>query len=122
MTDLGKVRKYGYTVPISRQMAIDTGIIEPTPEERTQAERDRAEHLAAVEAAKPQHEAAIRTIRLLSASDDKWSLAARLLHQHANHGGVCDEHGGEDYTTWPCDVVQTIAAHYGAPFPDPWLR
>jgi hypothetical protein len=122
MTDLGKVRKYGYTVPISREMAIDAGLIEPTPEERAQEERERAEHLTAVEAARPQYERALRLVEVLALSDDDKSLAARLLHQHATHDDICDRCTGEDYVSWPCDVVQTIVAHYGAPFPDPWLR
>jgi hypothetical protein len=122
MSDPINIVKYGQEIPISRQMAIDAGIIEPTPEERVRQERDRAEWRAKVEADKPKYEAAVQALRVLAASDDTHSLAARLLHIHENHGGVCDAHGGEDYTMWPCDVAQTIAQHYGTPFPDSWLR
>jgi D-alanyl-D-alanine carboxypeptidase len=123
MSDLGNIRKTGYTIPISRQMAIDAGIIEPTAEERAEEERAHAEYLAEVEAAKPQYEAALQTIQLLTASDDTHSLAARLLHQHENKGGVCKACwvSEETWPTWPCNVVQTIALHYGTPFPDTWL-
>jgi hypothetical protein len=122
VTDPSNIIKYGYELPISRGLAIDEGLIEPTDEERAEREREHAEYLAEVEAAKPQYEAAVEMLKGLGLADPHYSLAARLLHIHVNNDGDCaDCWDGEDYATWPCDVARTIAEHYGTPFPERWL-
>lgn len=106
-------RQFSHLVPVSREIAIEAGLIEPTPQERqaADAERRAAERRAAERKAKL--DAARR--RLTALTDP---LARAILDLHAeNDRGECDgdEFGGYDGLPpdWPCSTVEAVAARYG---------
>lgn len=104
-----QITKIGAWLPISREMAVDHGLIEPTPEERQQArvrheeyERERQAVLARIDAARPK----------LNALTDPTARAVLDLHSedddHTCEG--CDWDGFEaERPPWPCSTIRVVA-------------
>lgn len=107
------VMKYGPIVPVPREALLAAGIVEPTPQERTDAERRAADAEAAYEA----HAAARTAARTrLAEITDQPARAVLDLHAEDEHGqcGGCDFEGYEAWEPiWPCGTVDVIAKHYG---------
>jgi hypothetical protein len=104
----------GSVVPVSRGFAVGEGLIEPTPEERAEMEREAAAHDAIVEEQRPLWEAAVAALAAIENP-----LARRLLDLHA-----ADEYGDCGYcesddriVRWPCEETLLIAEHHGITFP-----
>lgn len=107
------VKTSGYPIPISREMAIDAGLIQPTPEEHAERERRAAEYRrrAAEDAAKLE---AARTV--LAELTDPLARAVLDLHAEDEHGECagCDYSGYEaESPDWPCRTVDVVAARFG---------
>lgn len=112
------VRKAGVDMPVSRELLLDHGLVEPTPEERAQAERDaaeaeqrRAERAAKLDAAREQLagivEEPARMILDLHCEDERGECMG------------CEFDGWEaESPCWPCRTVVTIARHYGIDIPE----
>lgn len=118
-----EVRKIGAVVPISRAIAIDYGIVEPTAEEA--AERAESTRLAEFD-----RKAAWETYRAAKAAlaEIPDELTRHLLDLHMPVGDYrvtcdgCDVDGYDsEQPEWPCRTVQTIAAHYDIELPEGWL-
>lgn len=119
---LGGVQTNSYAFAISRQQAIDHGLIPLS--ELTQAELgQRAEqHFAYVAKVAADWEAWVPAIAAL---DSVGELARRLLDLHAPQAsqwswfcGLCRD--GDDAADWPCPVTEQIAEAIGVDLP-PWM-
>jgi len=108
---------YAY-VPISREMAIDAGIIEPTPEEKA----ERAELSAKWEARRAAATKAVRDWEALSLQVlDPLAKVILRLHRRNDRGDCdgCDVDGYDaEQPRWPCVTYRTVMAHLGYPVPD----
>lgn len=109
------VIKHGQAIPISREMALDMGLIEPTPDERAEMDRKAAEWRQRA-AGRAAVLAAARH-RLAQITDP---LARRILDLHTEDAcGECDgcDPGmyAESSAGWPCSTIDAIADHYGIP-------
>lgn len=113
MSDQPRVKRYGAYVQIPRELLLDAGAIEPTPQERAEAERQREESKRR-QAGRDAVLAAAR--RSLAALTDPLSRAVLDLHRE-NGRGDCegDDMDGYDaeYPSWPCRTVEAVAAHHG---------
>jgi hypothetical protein len=107
------VHAFEHRVPVSREVAIEAGVVEPTPEER--AEMDR-------EAAESQRREAEREAKLAAARDqlaaitDPLARATLDLHHEDERGDCegCDFAGYEcEPPEWPCRTTVLVARHYG---------
>ena len=101
------------TLPFSRELLLDMGIVTPTPEE--QAAIDRA-------AAEARLREAARAAKLAEAKRRLAEVATPVahlvldLHSEDEHGDCagCDFTGYEaERPEWPCRTVEAVAAHYG---------
>lgn len=106
-----EVKRYGYTVPVPREVLLDLGAVEPTPAERREADRREAEADMEQRAA-----ATADARRRLAAITDQPARAVLDLHAE-NERGECEGDDMEGYECewpgWPCRTVETIARHYG---------
>jgi hypothetical protein len=104
----------GSVVPVSRGFAIGEGLIDPTPAERAEMDREDAELEAKVEAQRPVYEAAVAA---LAALEDP--LVQQVLDMHMRStGGFCIACDGDDRIVhWPCETTLLIAEHHGITFP-----
>lgn len=112
-----RVRKYGATVQMPRDMAIDYGLVEPTEAERAEREASRVEWERRKQAAT---EARAVFVAALAAVTDPVARAVLDLHKPAERGQChgCDADGYEwDYPEWPCRTTTTIAAKLGIDVP-----
>lgn len=112
-----EVKRSGFTLPVSRELALEHGMVESTPEER--AEMDRRAAAARVWQAERAAKLTIARERLAAITDP---LARTVLDLHAeNERHECegdDMDGYEaEYPEWPCRTVETVAAHYGIELP-----
>jgi hypothetical protein len=107
-------KRYQSTIlAIPRGMALDMGVIEPTPAERVERERRAAEYerraaarRAALDAARPR----------LAALADPLARAILDLHSENREGECvgCEFTGYEaEAPEWPCSTVEAVATHYG---------
>lgn len=106
----------GY-VPMTRQMLLDAGLVEETPEERAESERLRAQW--------ERQEA--EKARVLQAARDALGavpdpLARKVLSLHTeNASGQCEGCDVDRYESWqpewPCRTVELIALDYGIELP-----
>lgn len=116
-----QVHKHAAFIPISREVALEYGLVEPTEEERReQEERD----------ARWDEEAHMRRIATtnwlngLTRLKTINQLARALLDLHAwsqEYGrNTCAEcvRSDDDHEDWPCRTVRLITAHYGNPAPE----
>lgn len=97
----------------ARAFQVDLGLVEPTPDERAEAERRHAEYRAR----EAEREAARERFRTaVDAITEQPARAVLDLHCE-NARGECegDDADGYDwqYTDWPCRTVTEIAKHYG---------
>jgi len=115
-----EIKKAHSLIPMSRELAIDYGLIEPTPEERAEAERSRA----AYERRKAEQEARTAALRAaLAAVTDP--IARAVLDLHAEQDGVawttcagCDTDGYDaEAPPWPCRTVDAVAEALGIEAP-----
>lgn len=110
-----EVCKYGAVVQISRDEAIDRGMVEPTPEERAQRDEWRVSYERRKQAAT---EAWPGLVAALDAVTDP--VARAVLDLHKNAGGGCAGENGDGYgepEEWPCSTVLTVAEVLGIPVP-----
>jgi hypothetical protein len=115
------VAKVAYTVPVSRQYALDYGLVEPTPEEQRERDAWRAaydEKRAAATAAWPVF------VTALAAVTDP--VARAVLDLHAAGDGRCSGCDFDGYEAerpaWPCRTTCTVAAVAGVAVPpDLWM-
>jgi len=115
------LERNAFSFTVSREMALDYGLVEPTPEEATKraADLDRYQREHAEEQA-----AAAATVRALDAITEPTSRAVLDLHQRAPVPGrayVCEgcEADGYDHTSpaYPCGTTTLIASLHGLAFP-----
>ena len=112
-------QKNSYAISISREMALDAGIVEPTAEEK--AEREQA----ARKWRQKRAEARPGTVAYLAALDGITDRPSRIvLDLHSRGIGHYPECAGCDYEgyeseppSWPCRTVEAIADHHGIPTP-----
>jgi hypothetical protein len=118
------VWKYGTWIRLSREQALDQGIIEPTDEERARHEAARVESRARHRAAQMQYRI---TIPKLDAITDQPARAVLDLHQRTvepyDRWGYCckgcDMEGYEvEEPAYPCRTTRLIAKYYGIELPD----
>ena len=114
-------QRMSYTIQVSRELALDYGLIEPTPEERRQAAEDRRKWQAWQ---KRQNKRTADGLAALIAIKDP--LAQRLLNLHnraRGHDGrymSCNSCSiGDDEVDWPCITVLVIAEHHGIQMVEP---
>lgn len=111
------VEKRPGVVSATREMLLDAGLVEPTAEERAQAERDRAEWERR-EVERVAKLAAARTA--LAALTDPLTRVTLDLHAEGPAGECegCDWAGMEgEPGAWPCRTVEAVARHYGIEMP-----
>lgn len=111
--DLDVTKMTGY-MPISRPLAIEYGLVDPTPEERAQLEREAAESRRG--AYERDLRLAVARARLADLTDP---LVRAILGLHAESGhGECTACIDGDFADdWPCDTVELVARHYGIETP-----
>jgi hypothetical protein len=106
------VRKAGMDMPVSRELLLDHGLVEPTPEERAQAEHDAA----VAEQRRAEHDAALAVAREQLAGIVEEPARTILDLHRENERGECEgcDFGGYEAERpyWPCITVRTIARHY----------
>jgi hypothetical protein len=107
------VVKRGAVVPMSRDMLLAAGVVEPTEAERAEMERQAAE---SKQRAAEREERLAEARRKLAAITDP--LTRAILDLHAEDGRHecegCDFSGYEaEQPDWPCSTVEIVAAHYG---------
>ena len=107
---------------ISREMALDYGLVEPTPEEAEQRAAHLEQHQR--EHAEEQHAAAL-VVRALDAIADPTWRAVLDLHQrdvYLDRDYRCDGCDADGYEVespaYPCRTTRLVASLYGLPFPD----
>jgi len=120
--------KVSIALPTSRELALEYGLVEPTPEERTAAERRAAEY-ARVGAAHDERMAAFR--QALAAVTDPVARVVLDLHSEAcsrdcleecgiHFCGGCDFAGYDaESPDWPCRTVEAVAGVLGLTVPRP---
>lgn len=110
------VEKWSTVVPVSRDFAIDHGLIQPTEAERRDRERWHAEYEARKQAAT---EAWPVFVAALAAVTNP--VARVVLNIHWNEDGYCRgcEFGGYEAEppTWPCSTTTSVAAAVGITVP-----
>lgn len=111
--------KYGYTIPVSRDMAIDFGLVEPTDAEQREREARIAEWRAKKRAALPRLQAGLDALAALD------GIERQILDLHARAGSTCegcDFSGWEgESPEWPCRTVDLIAERHGIDLRDFYL-
>lgn len=106
------VRKVGYETTISREMALDFGLVEPTPEEAEYRAQERAEW---AERRRIGYEETKRYLAALDAITDPITRKVLDLHSrdHIDQCAGCDFAGYEsEPPAWPCQTVELIADHH----------
>ena len=112
-------QKNAYAIRISREMALDAGIVEPTAEEKAEREESARKWREKRAEARPG------TVAYLAALDGITDRPSRIvLDLHSRGAGHYPECTGCDYEgyeseppSWPCRTVEAIADHHGIPTP-----
>lgn len=118
---MSEFQKNAIALSISREMAVDMGLAEPTLEERAELETWSARYAERRFAAAERVPAAIRA---LDATDDPIARAVLDLHQRwSSYGsgwqcGGCDQGCSCDSAEWPCSTVFLIAERLGVDLTD----
>lgn len=109
-----------YTFNVSREYALDMGMIEPTPEELAERnDRSRAFHAE-------QQARRVQALDALEQLRSKDSLTASILDLHSCDTGAdwspecagCDFSGYEgEPPEWPCRTILALAEHHGIDMP-----
>lgn len=110
------VRKFGARQSISREQAVDYGLLEPTADELRLRE---ARHLEYERRKQVAAEAAAVFTATLAAVSDPVARAVLDLHQADRFGCLGDDYGGYEGESpeWPCRTVSTICHALGIPVP-----
>jgi hypothetical protein len=111
-----EVRKYGTVVPVSRDTAIDLGMVKPTAKEQAKRDAWAAEYERRKQAAT---EAWPRFVAALNGPADPVVHVVLDLHK-ADRGQCrgCEFDGYEaEPPSWPCATTTTISAALGIPVP-----
>lgn len=114
MTEVSKV---SHVVPISREMAIDAGLVEPTIEERAELDRQAGEYVRRATVREVKLDAARH---LLAGLTDPLARDVLDLHSEDDHGECegCDYSGYEgEPPSWPCRTVEAVASRFGVEIP-----
>lgn len=119
--DFAKIKRSSYTLPISREPAIEHGLVEPTSEEAAKIERDHAESERRAVERKIRMDAA--RAQLAAITEEPARTILDLHREDQSHGwSACAgcEYGGYEGEPpdWPCTTVVTTAKHYGIGIPD----
>lgn len=116
-----KFKKNSVAIQVSREMLLDMGIVEPTPEEK--AERDERMRLFITERNKRTliREAAWAQLRLVKEPAVKAVLELHAMVDKPHGDPECahcywDTEMG-DHEDWPCETVTAIANAYGIEMP-----
>jgi hypothetical protein len=111
--------KYGYTFSISREFAVDMGLLQPTPEERAEQQRQSAVYRERA----ARHVAAVHKFRdtLNLVGEPHWRAILDLHtpspYDHPECQG-CDVEGYEgEQPEWPCRTVRLVAEKCGIHVP-----
>ena len=113
------LKKNTIAMSVSREMALDYGLVEPTPEEKAEREESARKWRQKRAEARPG------TVAYLAALDGITDRPSRIvLDLHSRGAGHYPECTGCDYEgyeseppSWPCRTVDAIADHYGIPTP-----
>ena len=113
-------KKNTIVMSVSREMALDAGIVEPRPEEKAEREESARKWRQKRAEARPG------TVAYLAALDGITDQPSRIvLDLHSRGTSHYPECAGCDYSgyegeppEWPCRTVETIAAHHGIATPD----
>jgi hypothetical protein len=109
----GGVVKHAFMMQVPRELLLDAGVVEPTPEERAAMDRRITE--ARLREAERAEQLEVARRELADVSDP---LARAVLGLHAeNERGECEGCDVDGYEAerpeWPCRTVAVVAAHYG---------
>lgn len=111
-----EVCKYGSVVQISRDEAIDRGMVKPTAEEKAKRDAWRVNYERRKQAAT---EAWPVFVAALAAVTDPVGRAVLDMHKADQQWCAgCEgwDNSGES-PAWPCDTVETVAKALGIPIP-----
>ncbi|OLT24374.1 hypothetical protein BJF79_13610 [Actinomadura sp. CNU-125] len=110
------VNKPGVIVPVSRELLLDHGLVEPTPVERAERERRAAEWRQRAEEHEARRAAAREALAAITAPVARIVLDLHVENPRGECGG--DDMDGYDaeFPEWPCRTVEKVAAHYGISF------
>jgi hypothetical protein len=111
------VRKHSAKFQMTLDMALDYGLVQPTPAERAEREEWHVEWEHRKQTATA---AAAVFLAALAAVTDAVARAVLDLHKPAERGHChgCDADGYEwEYPEWPCRTTTTIAATLGIDVP-----
>lgn len=124
VTEPMDVQKAAYVLPVPREILIAEGLVQPTPEEHVELEREAA--ISRLREAERKEVMRVARERLAAITDP----VARVvldLHGERFHGrdhhswSTCDGDDVDGYEgeapEWPCRTVETIARHYGIELP-----
>lgn len=110
MSDLSRVEKIAHCVTISREQAIEYGLVEPTSDEAARMAEDAERHRQLTDA----HQAAVADWRSRWDRRSLHPITAVVVDLHAPAVGFCHY----DNDPWPCDTVKAVAAAEGLPYPE----
>ena len=118
-----QVVKFGTRVQMSRELAIERGLVERTPEEQAEYDAWRAEQRELQVAAWRIYGEALHAFTLL-----RNPVARLVLELHSPSDGAwprcqgCEFGGYEaEEPEWPCSTVQAIAGHFEIELPEAHL-
>ena len=112
---VSKFAHNGIALNVSREMALDLGVVEPTPEEAARREVERQQW---AETRRMGHEQTLAYVAALDAIDDPLTRQLLDLHDCERTGTYPDCEGcetgsyAESGIEWPCGTVDLIADHY----------
>lgn len=111
------VRKVGYPTTISHEMALELGLVEPTPEEAEHRARQAAEWAERRKVGVAETGAYIAALKAIT---DPVSRKVLDLHHriHVDQCAGCEFAGYEaEPPMWPCATVDLIAEHHSIAAP-----
>lgn len=120
------MNRNAYSFLVSREMALDFGLVEATPEEAAEREASAAAFRARCADEWPVYLHALRALDGLDA--ENYPVARRVLDLHApvEPGAPsprCSEccRDGDHPAEWPCATVEAVAGTFGIPLPNHYL-
>lgn len=115
------VQKFSAVVPVTRDFAIDHGLLHPTEAERRDRERQHAKYAAQKAAATEAWPVFVAALAVVTDP-----VARVVLNIHGNRDGYCQgcEFNGYEAEppAWPCATTTSVAAAVGIRVPeDLWM-